>query len=100
MEFGRVSVKSGLENFSRMCKSKEKLKFFARQYSVLRNVNYKYAEDKITIAAEKTDKYFQRKNKFKNLFKKNKFIPEEFYRWDYYSDQPHVIKEKKNPEDS
>ena len=95
MEFGRVSVKSGLENFSRMCKSKEKLEFFARQYSVLRNVNHKYAEDQISIASKKTEKYFDRKNKLKNLFKKNKFIPLEFYRWDHYSDQPYVIRERR-----
>ena len=95
MKFGKVSIESGLENFSRMCDTKKKLNFFAKQYSVLRNVNNKYAEDRLIKATKKTEKYFQRKNKYKNLFKKNKYVPAEFYKWDDYSDQPHIIKEKK-----
>ena len=95
MKFGNVSIKSGLGNFSRMSTEKEKLDFFANEYSILRGIDPAYAKNELSIAAERTEKYFERKNKLKNILKKNKFISSEFYKWDKYSNQPYVIRDKK-----
>ncbi len=94
MKFGKVSIKEGLGNFSRMSTQKEKLVFFSNEYSILRNIDTKYAEEQLLIATDKTERYFKRKSKLKNIFKRNKYIPPKLYKWDDYSDQPHVIRDK------
>tara|TARA_B110000879_G_C11159146_1_gene508276 strand:+ start:317 stop:2449 length:2133 start_codon:yes stop_codon:yes gene_type:complete len=91
MNFGPVSTKSGVRNFSRITSDPEDIIYFANEYAKIIAAPVDVCQKNLLDEVASMRKHRDRKRKFKQLFKP---IQASSYSWNGYSDQPNKLKDR------
>ena len=93
MDFGHVSTKAGVRNFSRISSDSKNIALFAEQYAALSSASVASCQAYLSSAVTDAQRYRNRKRKFKQFFSQLKTIPASSYLWSDFSDQPYKIRD-------
>jgi|TARA_X000000950_G_scaffold38167_1_gene40705 hypothetical protein len=92
---GNVNSKKGVKNLARLSRDPEIIKILAEEYakkSSNSSSNFSYY---LKQSVKWDDQRSKLKRLIKNIFAKDFKIPHLSYSWDYHSNQPHVLNNKK-----
>ena len=92
---GFVSSKAGLENLNRISKDPEIIKILAEGYASKASVSFSESNKYLNRAVNRDLLRLQLKKFIKNVFRNDVKIPSLEFAWDYHSNQPHAINDRK-----
>ena len=92
---GFVSSKAGLENLNRISKDPEIIKILAEGYASKSSVSFSESHRYLNRSVNRDLLRLQLKGYIKNIFRNNVKISSLEFTWDYHSNQPHAINDRK-----
>ena len=92
---GIVSSKTGVKNLKRISKDPEIIKILAEEYANKSSGSFSDFTNYLMRSVNRNLKRSKLKRFIKNIFAKDLRVPRSSYAWDYHSNQPHVLNNKK-----
>ena len=95
LHMGVVSSKVGLANLNRISKDPEIIKILAEGYASKASVSFSESNKYLNRAVNRDLLRLQLKKFIKNVLRNDVKIPSLEFAWDYHSNQPHAINDRK-----
>ena len=92
---GVVTTKTGVKNLKRISRDPEIIKILAEEYANKSSNSFSDFTDYLMKSVNQNLQRSKLKRFIKNIFARDFRIPRSSYAWDYYSNQPHVLNNKK-----
>ena len=92
---GVVNSKMGVKNLKRVSTDPEIIKILAEEYANKSSNSFSGFTDYLMKSVNQNLQRSKLKRFIKNIFARDFRIPRSSYTWDYYSNQPHVLNNKK-----
>ena len=92
---GAVNSKTGVKNLKRISRDPEIIKILAEEYANKSSDSLSDFNNYLMGAVNRNFKRSKLKRFIKNIFAKDLKVPRSSYAWDYQSNQPHVLNNKK-----
>ena len=92
---GVVTSKTGVKNLKRISRDPEIIKILAEEYANKSSNSFSDFTDYLMKSVNLNLQKLKLKRFAKNIFARDFRIPRSSYAWDYYSNQPHVLNNKK-----
>jgi hypothetical protein len=92
---GVVTSKTGVKNLKRISRDPEIIKILAEEYANKSSNSFSDFTDYLMKSVNLNLQKSKLKRFAKNIFARDFRIPRSSYAWDYYSNQPHVLNNKK-----
>ena len=92
---GTVNSKTGVKNLKRISRDPEIIKILAEEYANKSSDSLSDFNNYLMGAVNRNFKRSKLKRFIKNIFAKDLKVPRSSYAWDYQSNQPHVLNNKK-----
>ncbi len=92
---GVVTSKTGVKNLKRISRDPEIIKILAEEYANKSSNSFSDFTDHLMKSVNQNLQRSKLKRFIKNIFARDFRIPRSSYAWDYYSNQPHVLNNKK-----
>ena len=92
---GNVNSKTGVKNLKRISRDPEIIKILANEYAIKSSGSFSDFTHYLISSVNLNQQRSKLKRFIKNIFAKNLRVPRSSYAWDYYSNQPHVLNNKR-----
>ena len=92
---GVVTSKTGVKNLKRISRDPEIIKILAEEYANKSSNSFSDFTDYLMKSVNQNLQRSKLKRFIKNIFARDFRVPRSSYAWDYYSNQPHVLNNKK-----